>query len=168
MGSSWWDAHALAWLITNRATSQQKSTTRGCLPLAACQGVVELSSPAAVAAPPCPCAARDAGQLPTSRGFPPPGGGQRSCRRATRRVVGLTPFLFSRSPVRESRGTVKTHCLSAAVPSLCVHHRRAANLQDEVLPHHRYTQIIAYKGYINGHIINQVAEKTAEKAKIFM
>jgi len=110
-------------VVNQQATSHLQSTTRG------------LFAPGSAARVVWNCPRRPGGgfggQLPALRGLPP-GGGQRSCRPATRRVLASHPFL-SPGPPREGR--VSGPCPVCSIPCARVHRAEGTRFPDEILPH---------------------------------
>ena len=132
-------------IVNQQATSHQQSTTRGLFaPGSAARVVVELSAPGAWA--PSRPGGGVGGQLPALRGLPP-GGGQRSCRPATRRL--LASLLSCTWPSGEGRAF--DPCPVHVIPRARVH-RAKGNLflmRDCLTVHCNH--IITTEGYTIGH-----------------
>ena len=125
-------------VVNQQATSHQQSTTRG------------LFAPGSAARVVWNCPRRPGGgfggQLPALRGLPP-GGGQRSYRPATRRLLAS---LLSCTRALPGEGRGLAHVLFVKSPArVCTGARDS--FADEVLPHRSCTHIITAKGYTIGN-----------------
>ena len=140
-------------VVNQQATSHQQSTTRGLFaPGSAARVVVELSAPGAWA--PFRPGGGVGGQLPALRGLPP-GGGQRSYRPATRRLLAS---LLSCTRALSGEGRGLAHVLFVKSPArVCTGARDS--FADEVLPHRSCTHIITAKGYTIGNKAHYASTK---------
>jgi hypothetical protein len=126
-----------------------------------CQGGVELSAPGALA--PSRPGGGDGGQLPALRGLPP-GGGQRSYRPATRRLLAS---LLSCTRALPGEGRGLAHVLFVKSPARACTGARDS-FADEVLPHRSCTHIITVKGYTIGNKAHYIAIKALKIMDISM